>query len=52
MPDPNELQQFHELTEEIKAMGQESPEYRTFAAAKNARMVSKYGSMGENVSEA
>ena len=36
MPDPNELQQFHELTEEIKAMGQESPEYRTFAAAISA----------------
>ena len=36
MPDPNELQQFHELTEEIKAMGQESPEYKTFAAAISA----------------
>ena len=36
MPDPNELQQFHDLTEEIKAMGQESPEYQTFAAAISA----------------
>ena len=30
MPDPEELKQFHDLAEEIKALGADSPEYKAF----------------------
>ena len=36
MPDPNELQQFHELTEEIRKLEVDSPEYKAFSAAISA----------------